>query len=206
MGFPKSSVRRICLLCRRLRLDSWVRKICWRRERLPTSPFLDSPCDSADKESTCNAGNPGTIPGSGRSAGEGIGYPLQYSWASLVAQLLKNPPAMRETWVQSLGWEDPLEKGKATHSSILAMEWVAMSWTRLNGFYFHFALIHVYVTNILLKYFIIIACTIVMLFMGFSTQEYCSGLPFPSPVDHMLSDLSTMTLGGPTRHSLVSLS
>ena len=49
----------------------------------------------------------------------GIGYPLQYSWASLVAQLVKNLPAMRETWVQSLGWEDPLEKGKATHSSIL---------------------------------------------------------------------------------------
>jgi len=56
----------------------------------------------------------------GRSSGEGTGYPLQYSWASLVAQLIKNPPAMRETWVQSLGWEDPLEKGKATHSSILA--------------------------------------------------------------------------------------
>ena len=50
----------------------------------------------------------------------GIGYPLQYSWASLVTQLVKNPPAMRETWVQSLGWEDPPEKGKATHSSILA--------------------------------------------------------------------------------------
>ena len=60
------------------------------------------------------------IPGSGRSPGEGIGYPLQYSWASLVAQLVKNPPAMRETWVWSLGWKDPLEKGKATHSSILA--------------------------------------------------------------------------------------
>ena len=59
------------------------------------------------------------IPGLGRSTGEGIGYPLQYSWASLVTQLVKNPPAMRETWVQSLGWEDPLEKGKATHSSIL---------------------------------------------------------------------------------------
>ena len=51
-------------------------------------------------------------------AGEGKGYPLQYSWASLVAQLVKNPPAMQETWVQSLSWEDPLEKGKATHSSI----------------------------------------------------------------------------------------
>ena len=60
------------------------------------------------------------IPGSGRSAEEGIGYPLQYSWASLVAQLVKNPPAMKETWVQSLGWEDPLEKGMSTHSRILA--------------------------------------------------------------------------------------
>ena len=52
-------------------------------------------------------------------AGEGIGYPLQYSWASLVAQLVKNVPEMQETWAQSLGWEDPLEKGTATHSSIL---------------------------------------------------------------------------------------
>ena len=59
------------------------------------------------------------IPGSGRSPGEGIGQPLHYSWASLVAQLVKNPLAMRETWVQSLGWEGPLEKGKATHSNIL---------------------------------------------------------------------------------------
>ena len=72
------------------------------------------------KESACNAGDPGLIPGLGRSPGEGIGYPLQYSWASLVAQLVKNPPAMWETWVRPLGWEDPLEKGKATPSSILA--------------------------------------------------------------------------------------
>jgi len=69
------------------------------------------PGSSAGNESTCNGGDPGSIPGSGRSAGEGIGYPLQYSWANLVAQLVKNPPAMWETWVRSLGWEDPLEKG-----------------------------------------------------------------------------------------------
>ena len=56
------------------------------------------------------------ISGLGRSTGEWIGYPLQYSWASLVSQLVKNLPVMRETWVQSLGWEDPLEKGKATYS------------------------------------------------------------------------------------------
>ena len=78
------------------------------------------PGSSAGKESACNAGDPGAIPASGRSPGERIGYPLQYSWASLVAQLVKNPPAMQETWVQSLGWEDALEKGKATYSSILA--------------------------------------------------------------------------------------
>ena len=73
------------------------------------------PDSSVGKESACNAGDPGSISGSGRSAGEGIGYyPLQYSWASLVAQLVKNSPAMWEIWVRSLGWEDPLEKVKAT--------------------------------------------------------------------------------------------
>ena len=78
------------------------------------------PDSSVSKESACNAGHPGSLPGSGRSNEEGIGYPLQYSWASLIAQLVKNVPAMQETYVRSLGWEDPLEKGKATHSSILA--------------------------------------------------------------------------------------
>ena len=73
------------------------------------------PGSSAGKESACNVGDPGSIPGSGKSPGEGIGYPLQYSWASLVALM-----AMQETQVQSLGWEDPLEDGMATHSSILA--------------------------------------------------------------------------------------
>ena len=76
------------------------------------------PHSSVGKEHTYKAGNPGSIPGSERSDGEGIGYALQYSGASFVAQLLKNPSAMRETWVRSLGWEDPLEKGKATLSSI----------------------------------------------------------------------------------------
>ena len=71
------------------------------------------------------AGDPGSIPGSGGSAWDGIRYPLQYSRASLVAHLVKNPPVMQETWVQSLGWED-LEKGKATHSSILAWR---IPWT-----------------------------------------------------------------------------
>ena len=63
------------------------------------------PGSSASKESTCNAEGPGSISGSGRSAGKGIGYPPQYSWASLVAQLVKNLPARWETWVRSPGWE-----------------------------------------------------------------------------------------------------
>ena len=66
------------------------------------------------------------IPGSGRSTGDEIGYSLQYSWASLVAQLVKNLLAMQEPWVRSLGWEDSLEKGTATHSSILAWR---IPWT-----------------------------------------------------------------------------
>ena len=78
------------------------------------------PQSSVGKESACNAGDPSSIPGLKRSAGEVIGYPLQYSWASVVAQLVKNLSAMWKIYVLSLGWEDPLEKGKATHSSILA--------------------------------------------------------------------------------------
>ena len=70
------------------------------------------------------------IPGSGKSPGEGIGYPLPYSWASLMAQMVKNPPAIQETWVQYLGWEDPLEEVMTTHSSILA--W-SIPWTEEPG-------------------------------------------------------------------------
>ena len=87
---------------------------------------LGFPDSSVGKESTCNTGDPSSIPGSGRSAGKGTDYPLQYSWASLVAQLLKSLPTMWETWVRSLGWEDPREKGKPTHSSILAWR---IPWT-----------------------------------------------------------------------------
>ena len=79
--------------------------------------FQDS---SVGRESACNAGDPGSISGSGRSSGEGPGYPLQYSWASLAAQLIKNLPPMQEISVRSLDWEDALEKAKATHSSVLA--------------------------------------------------------------------------------------
>ena len=89
-------------------------------------PLMGFPDSSVSKESACNEGDPGSIRSSERSAGEGIGYPLQYSWASLAAQLVKHLPAMWETWVQSLVWEDPLEKGTATHASIPA--WI-FPWT-----------------------------------------------------------------------------
>ena len=112
--------------------------------------WMGFPHTLVGKESTCNAGDPGLIPGSERSAGEGIGYLLQYSWASLVAQLVKNLPAMWETWVWSLGWEDTLEKGKAMNSSILAWgipstvqsmgsqrvrhDWMTFTFTFLSGY------------------------------------------------------------------------
>ena len=85
---------------------------------------------SACKEFACNAGDPSSIPGLGSSPGEEMGYPLQCSWAFLVAQTVKNLPAMQGTWVQSLGWKDPLEEGMATHSSILAWR---IPWTKEPG-------------------------------------------------------------------------
>ena len=88
------------------------------------------PGSSVGKESTLNAGDRGSIPGSGSSSGEGIGYPFQYSWAFLVAQMVKNLPAMWKTWIQSLGWEDPLEEAMATHSSILPWR---IPWTEEPG-------------------------------------------------------------------------
>ena len=78
------------------------------------------PGSSTGKKSACSEENPGLIPGLRSCPGEVIGYPLQYSWASLEAQTIKNPLAMWETWVRSLGWEDSLEEGKTTHSNILA--------------------------------------------------------------------------------------
>ena len=104
---------------------------------------LGFPNSSVGKEPVCIAGDPGSIPGSGRYPEEGKGYPLQYSWASLVAQLVKNPPAVWETWVQSLGKEDPLEKGKTTHfhsglenSMDCIVHAVAKSWRGLSSFHF----------------------------------------------------------------------
>ena len=105
--------------------------MCWNHRYAP-GPSQESwdiwspvskmgfPGSSAGKESACNAGDPSSLPGSERSPQEGVGYPLQYSCVSLVAQMVKNPPAMQETWVQSLGWGYLLEEAMTPHSSILA--------------------------------------------------------------------------------------
>ena len=122
--------------------------------------LLGFPDSSVGKESACNAGDPGSIPESGKSAGEGIGYPLQYSWASLVAQLVKNLPAIQETWVRSLGWEDPLEKGRLStpvfwpgeFQGLYIVHGVAKSWTRLSDSHVHiliFRFCPMYLTTIL---------------------------------------------------------
>ena len=96
------------------------------------------PDSSVGKEFACNAGDPGSIPGLGRSPGEGVGYPLQYSWASLVAQLVKNLPAVWETWVRFLGWEDPLRRERLLTPVFLPGEFhecivhgVTKSWSKL---------------------------------------------------------------------------
>ena len=110
---------------------------------------------SVGKESTCNAGDPGLVPGLGRSAGEGKIcwiYPFQCSWASLVAQLVKNPPAMQETWIRSLGLEDPL---------LLLLS--------------HFSRVRLCATPET-------AAHQAPSSLGFSRQEHWSGLPFPSPM------------------------
>ena len=104
------------------------------------------PESSVDQEPACNAGDRSSIPGSGRSPGEEIGYPLQDSWASLVAQLIKNLPTVRETWVRSLGWEDPPEEGEPyplqysglENSTDYTVRGVAKSQTQLSDFLFHF--------------------------------------------------------------------
>ena len=109
---------------------------------------------STGKESACNVGDPGSIPGTGRSPGERIGYPLQCSWASLVTQMVKNPPAMQrpelDPWVGEIPWR---REGMATHSSVLAWRipidrgaWrsavhkVAKSRTQLKRLHFQFSL------------------------------------------------------------------
>ena len=95
---------------------------------------------SVCKESACNAGDPGLIPGSGSSPGEGIGYPFQYSWASLVAQLVKNLPAMWETWVWKIPWRRerlPTPVSGVKNSMNYIVHRVAKSQTQLSDFHVH---------------------------------------------------------------------
>ena len=111
--------------------EAILKRLIFREKKSVLFPFCQSQqlrfqMYELGRESACNAGDPSLTPGSGRSAGEGIGYPFQYFWASLVAQLVKNLPVMQGTWVRSLGWEDLLEKRMATHSSILAWK---IPWT-----------------------------------------------------------------------------
>ena len=99
------------------RFSSWVGKIRWRRDRVPTPVFSGFPCGSAGKKSACNAGDQGSIPGLGRSPGEGKGYPLQYS-----------------------GLENPMDHtvhGVEKSRTRLSNFWVEKSWTRLSNFHFH---------------------------------------------------------------------
>ena len=134
-------------------LEGWFFTPCttWEDPILPAeySYYWGFPGGSASKESTCNEGDSGSIPGSGRPAREGIGYTLQISSGFLVAQLVKNLPAMWETWVGSLGWDNPLEKGKAIHSRFLAwrIPWTVQtmglqSQTQLSNL--HFTSLHSY--------------------------------------------------------------
>ena len=110
-----------------------------------TSIKMGIPHSSVGRESTCNAGDPGSIPESGRSTGEGTGYPLQYSWASPVALLVKNLPTMQETWARSMGWEDP-QRSKRLSTPVFwpgefhGLYGVAKSQTGLSDFHFHFSL------------------------------------------------------------------
>ena len=113
MGLPAQIL--ILILCIR---NTWEGLFFPNKHLCPTSDKIA--IGSLGGQSACNARDTGLIPGLGRSPGEGIGYPFQYSWVSLVTQMVKNPPAMQEIWVQSLDWEDPLDEGMATHSSILA--------------------------------------------------------------------------------------
>ena len=112
----------------------WLRRFYdMKIMRFRFSVYMNECVCPAGTESACNAGDLSLFPGSVSAPGEAcllIGYPLQYSWASLVAQTIKNLPAMREIWVLSLGWDDPLEEGIATYSSILAWR---IPWTEEPG-------------------------------------------------------------------------
>ena len=134
MGFPDSSVGKELACNQRPRFDSWVGKICGRRDRLPTPVFFGFPCGSAGKESTCNARHLGLIPGLGRSPGEGKGYPLQYSGLEnsvdyiVHAKLLQSCPTLCDP-------RDGSPPGSAVPGILQArtLEWVAIAFSTLTS-------------------------------------------------------------------------
>ena len=121
------------------------------------------PHSSVGKESTCNAEDLGLIPGRGRSAGEGFGYPLQYSWASLVAHLVKNPPAMWETWFYPWGgkfpWRRILQYSGLENSTDCIVHGVAKRRTQLTDFHFHLTSSpHPHGYNLEIHYYQLVQC------------------------------------------------
>ena len=141
-------------------------------------PVLRLPCGSAGKESACNAGDPGSIPRLGTSPGEGIGYLLQYSWASLVVQMVKNLLQCRRPGFDPRVEKDPLEEGMATHSSILAWR-IPMDrgpwWATVLLLLSRFSRVRLCATPET-------ATHEAPPSLGFSRQEHWSGLPSPSPM------------------------
>ena len=127
--------------------------LCWSQTSLLLSVTTTGTTGFPSKESPCNAGDPGSTPGSGRSPAEGIGYPLQYSWASLVAQLVKNLPAMRETWVEKIPWRRerlPTPVFWPTEFHGLYSPWVVKSQTWLSNFHFTFTFTLCHIRQILM--------------------------------------------------------
>ena len=133
---------RICLQCRKPWFDSWVGKISWRRDRLPTPVFLGFPCGSADKESACNVGDPGSIPGLGRSPGEGECYPVQYSGLENSLSLEGYPPLPnRVKWVTQYMKQEPRSMGVKKLFLIENTSYNLCNWfkqksvdTKINGY------------------------------------------------------------------------
>ena len=128
------------------------------------------------------------IPGSGRSPGEGLGYPLQYSWASLMTQLVKKPPAIWETWVRSLGWEDPLEKGKATHPSIPAWR---IPWGRKESETTE----RLSLSTMFLRFFLVVSCISTLFFFFYCLIAiYCMNISHCLSTQQLVSCLSGICL------------
>ena len=117
--------------CRRSQFDSWVGKICWRRDRVSTPVFLCFPCGSAGKESTCSAGDLGSIPGLGRSPGEGNGYPLQYSGLENSMDCIVHVVTKSWTWLSDFHFHTWVKSEQSVISSwLMSFDEVRLIWDR----------------------------------------------------------------------------